>query len=197
MKSSILDFIQLVQEDCWYHGVDIIFHPDTDIELSKNMSVSGYWSDEDQELSVAVYHSEWLTTLAHEYGHFCQWKEKKFIDEKTINAYNQFDDWIEKDIELSEKEINNIIILIQKCELDCEKRALRFIKKYKLYKDEQLYIQKANSYVLGYQAAKIKRKWFKNSPSRVKSIYNSMPKTFTKKFVPTKKQMQLLLKSCF
>lgn len=197
MKNSVLTFLQLVQKDCLENGVNLVFHPDTEIKLSKRISVSGFWSDGDKELQVAVNHPEWLTVLAHEYGHFCQWKEKKFIDEKTIDAYSMFDEWIEKEIELDDLMIEEMITLIQKCELDCEKRALKFIKKYKLYFDYDLYIQKSNSYVLGYEAAKIKRKWFMVSPTRIKSICKKMPKTFTKTLKPTKKQLKLMLKNCF
>ena len=197
MKNSVLDFLQLVQQDCLESGVHLVFHPDYEIKLSKRISVSGFWSDRDKELQIATMHPEWLTTLAHEYGHFCQWKEKKFIDEKTIDAYNMFDEWIEKEIELDDLTIEEMITSIQKCELDCEKRALKFIRKYKLYLDKELYIQKSNSYVLGYQAAKIKRKWFVSSPTRVKTVCKNMPKTFTKTLIPTKKQLKLMLKNCF
>jgi len=197
MKNSILDFLRLVIKDCCDNGVELVFHPDVEIKLSKTVFVSGFWSDYDKELQVAIMHPEWLTTLAHEYGHFCQWKEKKFIDEKTIEAYNMFDEWIEKKIELDDLAIEKMITLIQKCELDCEKRALKFIRKYKLYLHKELYIQKSNSYVLGYEAVKIKRKWFKVSPTTVKSICKNMPKTFTKTLKPTNKQLKLMLKNCF
>jgi hypothetical protein len=197
MKNSPVSFLQLVQKDCLENGVELVFHPDTEIKLSKRISVAGYWSDYDKELQVAVMNPEWLVILAHEYGHFCQWKEKKFVDKKTIDAYNMFDEWIEKEIELDDLMIEQMITLIQKCELDCEKRALKFIKKYKLYFDYELYIQKSNSYVLGYEAVKIKRKWFVVSPSRVKSVCKNMPKTFTKILKPTNKQLKLMLKKCF
>lgn len=197
MKNSILKFLQLVQEDCLRHGVEIVFHTKSEIKLSKKISVSGYWSDDDRQLNVAIYCDEWLTVLAHEYGHFCQWKENKFIDKDTSNAYVLFDEWLEGKKELSKKRIDKVCELIQKCELDCEKRALAFIKKFKLYKNDKLYIQKANSYVLGYAAAKINRKWFKRPPSRLNPVYSSMSKTFTKSLTPNKKQLQLLLEHCF
>ena len=197
MKNSILKFLELVQQDCLRHGVEIIFHPKSEIKLSKKISVSGYWSDDERKLNVAIYCDEWLTVLAHEYGHFCQWKENKFLDKATSNAYVDFDEWIERKIELSEKKLEKTCELIQKCELDCEKRALKFIKEFKLYKDEKLYIQKANSYVLGYEAAKITRKWFKTPPSRTNIIFQNMPKTFTKSLKPSKKQLELLLITCF
>jgi hypothetical protein len=197
MKNSILKFLELVQQDCLRHGVEIVFHPKAEIKLSKKISVSGYWSDDDRKLNVAIYCDEWLTVLAHEYGHFCQWKENKFIDNATSNAYIDFDSWIDGKIELCKNKLEKTCKLIQECELDCEKRALKFIKDYKLYKDEKLYIQKANSYVLGYEAAKLKRKWFKTPPSRTSIIFDNMPKTFTKTLKPTKKQLKLLLETCF
>jgi NAD-dependent dihydropyrimidine dehydrogenase PreA subunit len=197
MKNSILKFLELVQEDCLRNGVKIIFHPKTEIKLSKNIGVSGFWTDVDKELHVAIYCDEWLTVLAHEYSHFCQWKEGKFIDDETTNALNDFDDWINGSKELSKKKLEKTCKLIQKCELDCEKRALKFIKKYKLYKNHKLYIQKANSYILGYEAAKIKRKWFKTPPYRTSKIFSNMPKTFTRTLKPSRKMLKLLLETCF
>jgi hypothetical protein len=197
MKNSILKFLELVQEDCYRHGVEITFHPKQEIKLSRKIGVSGYWSDEDRQLNVAIYCDEWLTVLAHEYGHFCQWKENKFVDIDTGNAYSDFDDWINGTKELSKKKLEKTCELIQKCELDCEKRALKFIKEFKLYKDEKLYIQKANSYVLGYQAAKVKRQWFKLPPSRTNKVFSNMPKTFTRTLKPSKKMLKILLETCF
>jgi hypothetical protein len=187
----------MVQEDCLRHGVEIILHPKQQIKLSRKIDVSGFWNDDDRELNVAIYCDEWLTVLAHEYGHFCQWKENKFVDKDTSEAYVLFDEWIDGRKNLSKKKLDKVCELIQKCELDCEKRALKLIKEYKLYKDEKLYIQKANSYVLGYSAAKVTRKWFKTPPSRTSLVFNSMPKTFTRTLTPNKKQLKLLLETCF
>lgn len=187
----------MVQEDCLRHGVEIVFHPKSEIKLSKKIFVSGYWDEQDKKLNVAIYCDEWLTVLAHEYGHFCQWKENKFVDKQTSDAYILFDEWIDGKKNLSKKKLDSVCELIQKCELDCEKRALKFIKEYKLYKDFKLYIQKANSYVLGYSAAKLNRKWFKKPPSRLDVVYESMSKTFTKTLTPNKKQLKLLLEHCY
>lgn len=197
MKNSILKFLEMVQEDCIRHGVEIIFHPKHEIKLSKKIDVSGFWNDDDKQLNVAIYCDEWLTVLAHEYGHFCQWKENKFIDKETSQAYILFDEWIDGRKNLSKKKLDSVCELIQKCELDCEKRALKLIKEFRLYKDEQLYIQKANSYVLGYAAAKLTRKWFKTPPSRTSLVFNSMSKNFTRTLKPNKKQLKLLLETCF
>ena len=110
---NALQFINFVQEDCLLHGVQLILHPSDKIELAENFNVSGYWSEEDRTLNVATHHDEWLTTLAHEYGHFCQWKDGKFSDQKTFNAYVNYDEWIVGEKELSKEELkaieNNLI----------------------------------------------------------------------------------------
>jgi hypothetical protein len=108
-----------------------------------------------------------------------------------------FDEWIDGKRELRKQKLDKYCELIQKCELDCEKRALKLIKEFDLYKDEKLYIQKANSYVLGYEAAKKTRKWFKTPPSRTSIVFKNMPKTFTKTLKPNKKLLKLLLETCF
>ena len=197
MKNSISKFLQMVQDDCSRHGVEIEFHPKTEIKLSKNIQVSGYWNDEERKLCVAIYCEQWLTVLAHEYGHFCQWKENKFSDKATSQAYSDFDDWIDKKKELSKNKLQKTCELIQACELDCEKRALKFIKEYKLDRNEKLYIQKANSYVLAYEAARVTRKWFKTAPSSVNKVFSNMPKTFIRTLKPSKKMLKLMLESCF
>ena len=197
MKNSILRFLEVVQEDCLRHGVEIIFHPKSEIKLSKKISVSGYWDEQERKLNVAISSDEWLTVFAHEYGHFCQWKENKFLDKQTSDAYIYFDEWLGGEIELSKKKVDKYCKLIQACELDCEKRVVKFIREFKLYKNETLYIQKANSYVLGYEAAKIARKWFKISPSRTLSVVDNMSKIFTRTLKPNKKQLKLLLENCF
>jgi hypothetical protein len=197
MKNSILRFLELVQKDCLQHGVEIVFHPRQEIKLSRKISVSGFWDEQDKKLNVAIYCDDWLTVLAHEYGHFCQWKENKFLDKTTSDAYIRFDEWLDGERELSKKYLDLYCELIQKCELDCEKRALKLIKQYSLYRDEKLYIQKANSYVLGYEAAKLTRKWFRVPPSRITDVFRNMPKSFTRTLKPSKKQLQLMLESCF
>ena len=48
MKNSILKFLELVQEDCLRHGVEIIFHPKSEIKLSKKMAENFYFVHKDR-----------------------------------------------------------------------------------------------------------------------------------------------------
>lgn len=165
--------------------------------MAEDFYVAGYWSEDDKQLNVAIAHDEWLTTLAHEYSHFCQWKENKFTDKKTANAYADYDEWLKGEIELTQKQIDLACKQIQKCELDCEKRTTKLIKKFNLCESVEEYVQKSNSYVLGYEASKKLRKWFKVAPSRIDSLVKTMPTKFVKELKPTRKQLNIMVRSCF
>ena len=89
-----LDFLLYVISDCKKHGVGVNLFPEEKLSFDDDLTVSGFWDWEDKSINVAVGFDEWLPVLAHEYGHFCQWKEKKFISKKYQEAYENFDDWI-------------------------------------------------------------------------------------------------------
>ena len=89
--------------------------------------------------------------------------------------------WSREQFRLKWSELsNNDVVIVSDLDEIIRPEALKFIKKFNLYKDPDMYVQKANSYVLGYEASKHLRRWFKQSPSYVKKIYTSMPKTFIK-----------------
>jgi hypothetical protein len=197
MKNNILQFIEMVQKDCLEHGVKLVLHPKEKIKLAKNMDVSGYWDESKKQLHVAIYTEEWLTILAHEYGHFCQWKEGKFVSDRETELFIDFEEWLRGIKELTQKRLLASCRMVQSCELDCEKRALKLIKKFSLTDDYSLYIQKSNSYVLGYEIVRKLRKWFKTGPSRFPEINKLMTKRFIKNFKISKKQIEIMKQKCF
>ena len=197
MKNNILQFIEMVQKDCLEHGVKLVLHSKKKIKLAKNMDVSGYWDEGKMQLHVAIYTEEWLTILAHEYGHFCQWKEGKFVSDKETDLFVDFDEWLRGTKELTQKRLLASCRMVQACELDCEKRALVLIKKFKLSNDYTLYIQKSNSYVLGYEVVRKLRMWFKSGPSKFSEINKLMKKSFIKDYKISKKQLEIIKKKCF
>jgi len=98
------------------------------------------------------------------------------------------------------KFIKNKIDKIKYLELDCEKRAVKNIKKYNLPVNIETYIQKANSYILFYNYVKETRQWSKpgNAPYALKnkelwslcptkfmpdSYYEKIPRKIYKKFI--------------
>ena len=86
--------------------------------------------------------------------------------------------WIQNKKINSKKAIeafHNTILL----ELDCEKRTVKKIKKYKLNFDIDIYVQKANAYLYGYGVS-FKKKIWPSRPYERPSVINKMPKSFLK-----------------
>lgn len=67
-------------------------------------------------------------------------------------------------------------------ELDCEKRTVKKIIKYKLDTiiDVTRYIQMSNAYIFFYLWMKARRRWYKidKEPYKISDIVSEMPKTF-------------------
>lgn len=196
MNNKTVRMIQHILDDCSKHNVELILYPETSLSLSKKIKVSGFWDESDKTIHVAVYGDEWIEVLAHEYSHFCQWKENKFISKEYSNAYIRFDEWLRGEKKISKTNREKYARLIQECELDCEKRAIKFLKKFRL-SNEKIYIQKANSYVLGYEAVLQTGKWFEVSPSRIDACWKKLPTTFVKSLKPNKKILNIMVESCF
>lgn len=198
MSDSITQFIMDVINDCSAHGVSLNLIPSKKLKIDIG-ELSGLWDENSKTISVAVHTDDWVKVLAHEYGHFCQYKEGKFSSDEENEAFNDIDDWLENKIELTEVQVDEKIKMIQDCELDCEKRATELIKKYKIDKDINItkYIQRANAYVLSYEAIKIKRKWFERSAHGIRKIINKMPKTFIEDYEMTEELKNLFLSECY
>lgn len=191
-------FLSYIRKKCKEHNVKLILKNAKKIKLSNKIYVGGYFSDEPNEceLACALKNQEYLNLLVHEYSHMEQWVDKSEIW-TNAKGTEMLDDWLEgKEIKNIDKKIDDLKL----CELDCEKRALRNIKKFNLPINLKTYIQKANSYVLFYNYIKETRRWSKpgNAPYSPKNIelwslcpdkfmpysyYNSIPKKIYKKFV--------------
>ena len=88
-----------------------------------------------------------FTTFVHEYCHFLQWKMKTPVFIESTPSLSKLQKWLNRDRKkLSMKHIR----LIQRMELDCDRKALAVIHKYELPVDIDAYIQEANSYILSY-----------------------------------------------
>lgn len=193
------NFIQVVKAKCKEHNVELLLKNSERIKFSDNMFVGGYFQDISPTqgiLACATSHPSYLQLLVHEFSHMEQWIEKSEIWENSKNC-GDVDEWI------GGKKVRNIankIDTIKLLELDCEKRAIKNIKKYRLPINTTLYAQKANSYILFYNYLKETRSWSKpgNSPYSEKnktlwkmcpnhmkptSYYETIPKKIYKKFV--------------
>jgi hypothetical protein len=88
-----------------------------------------------------------LYTFIHEYCHFLQWKYGCKIYKDSYKSLDKHEKWLSHKIETLDIEH---IRLIQKLELDCDKRVLQIIKKYDLDVDIADYCRESNSYILSH-----------------------------------------------
>lgn len=130
-------------------------------------------------IAVALKDPRWLETLVHESCHFDQMIENADVYLDCDKPRYSIWDWINGK-ELSEKYVKRIVRLSLECELDCEKRSVNKIKRFKLPIDTDEYTQKANAYVLFYNYIGLTRRWFDEGkePTRNPEIIELMSNRF-------------------
>ena len=123
--------------------------------------VGGYFDEANNKIVVRM-DEYFLEILVHEYCHYIQWKTNCKIWSEQEDSIDLMWKWINKDIELDKKHLNIIFDKIVKLESDCEKRAIKLIKKYGLDINLEQYIKSANAYLLFYDYVKEKRVWLRD-----------------------------------
>lgn len=137
-----------------------------------NTHCTGYWDDSDPndlQLKCMITNddSEWVSTFAHEYCHFLQWKDKPKIWHDYNSKLNGDDLYkIYNNKPISRHKLETALNIVRELELDCEKRTVWLLQQYKIPIDIRSYIRKANAYILFHNHAKVYRKWYplENSP---------------------------------
>lgn len=160
-------------------GVKLQLTNDKHIVITDNIKCSGYFQNPEKKeqgvLAVAtdMNMENWLSILVHESCHMDQWEEGcdiwKLADKLNPNI---IDEWLEGK-EFSDKKIDDAINSTRDLELDCEKRTIEKIKKFKLPINIDQYIQKANCYIFYHNYVRLTRTWYNinNNPITNKQIY--------------------------
>ena len=117
---------------------------------------------------------DWFPTFIHEYCHFRQHKDRLPIYMNSDDSFNNI--W--NSLEGEDKMKRGSIDVIQKVELDCEKRVVEIIKEYDLPFSVDQYIREANVHVLMYNEVYRYKKWFEISPFIFEEIYSTVPDSF-------------------
>lgn len=179
---NVKAFIKHVHSVAKLNGIKIQAHNSKSIRIDKGISVSGYFSSEEKKLAYAKKNKQWLEILIHESCHMDQFIEQTDIWMKAMDGF-LIDEWLQNK-NIPQGKINRAINHTRDLELDCEKRSVRKIKEWNLPVDIDLYIQRANCYVLFYNWLKETRKWStsKNSPYSNKNIYSKASKTWLKNY---------------
>ena len=177
MKKSYENFLELVKKKCKKHGVKLDIRNTTFVKLD-NIKCSGYFDGGDKpRLVVAGKRPDMASILVHEFAHLTQWVEGIELWDASNDSINKLTEW------LGGKRIKNIrkhIELCRELELDNEKRASKYVKKYNLGIKVSDYIRRANAYVLFYNCLLVSRKWSnpKNSPYTNKNLSKVMSNKF-------------------
>lgn len=117
-------------------------------------------------LRVGIRHDAWFLVFLHEYCHFLQDRDKTpwFADPAVIRSWNIFFEWLDG-APANAREVLRATRCIQSCELDCERRVIRLIKRHKFTSIcPSYYASAANIYIWQYEAARLFRAW--NKPER-------------------------------
>jgi len=154
------------------------------VMLHKKDNLNGYggWfgTDEgEEEFVVALNHHMGFEIFIHEYCHFLQWKtDRKFWD-SSCEHYDTLFDWVEnKEVTVSEEDLQASLHTILSIEHDCEKRVLKLMELNPVEDfDKDKYIRAVNAYLWSYHINKELRQRPKN-PIYSERVLEHMPNIF-------------------
>ena len=163
--------------------VDMLEH-DVEIKFLKHFKHAGEWLDIEKVFVCKIDNDieGWFQVFIHEYCHFQQWKDKKYSGGKWAKWDTELQLWLDGKLYLSKKKGKYFAARMRTVELDCEKRAVKEIKKYKLDIDISYYIQQANAYIYSYNILGEMGYWYKGMPCEVPEIIDLMPSKFVKRY---------------
>ena len=144
---------------------------------------NGYFCDEELELVVAADQpfDKWFRVFIHESSHMDQWHEGDpywdTVDFCGIDSGSIMELWLNHHVELNREQQQKMIMPSVYVELDCERRALKKILKYKLPLSPTEYAKRANAYVWFYLVMPYTRKWYEigEEPYNNQVILDYMP----------------------
>jgi hypothetical protein len=110
--------------------------------------------------------------------------------------------WLQHVVDLNPEQLKNVVDKVLEMELDCEKRSIEKIKKYKLPINVKEYTQKANAYMYFYRALAKTRKWTNKSksPYSLTNIWKQMPSKLLNSQADYKESnllVDLIVSECF
>lgn len=141
------EFLGICIFDMLKHGVNILFKK----RIYDSKECYPYFHEDPLTFALNYFESqiknkEWFTIFIHEYCHFIQWKNEK---KKWTIDYDYASEKLNKFLDKKSKSVDiESIRKVQELELDCDKKALRLMKKHQLDVDINLYTKYSNLYIL-------------------------------------------------
>lgn len=174
-------FLDHVKTECRNHGVRLYLSRATRVHSGSGIYCSGWFNGEVLSVAAGGPIENWLPILVHEFGHFGQWVDKDPTWTKTtIGGYDAnewLDEWLTGKTEMDPDTLQKVINKIVSNELNCERRAVKMIRKYKLPININSYIRGANAYIYFYHVCKEMRKWYNKDrvPYQMPEVLRVMP----------------------
>jgi len=136
----------------------------------------GYFNEGEKIIKIAKQATNFLETLVHEYCHFLQYINNSKIYLKSDKAILMVDAWFAGK-EFNQEKLEKAFFIIRAMERDCEKRAIKIIKKFNLQIDTKMYAKRANCYIYSHFLMEKTRKFYayKKSPYRSPIVLKIMP----------------------
>lgn len=164
--SKVDKFVQHVVGDLIKHKVNVNLLCDRPfLDDGDGIPCVGYFEATTPALYACITgkQSEWLGLLAHEYSHFRQFitKDKSWTSCELPDgrdATTVFFNWLTGS-RTSKRLVQKCVEITLKCEMDCERRVIKLIKRFDLPINLRAYVKKSNAYLYTYPFAMKHRRW--------------------------------------
>ncbi len=172
-KKSFVNFYKFADQYRQEHGGIFAFKNSKVVKVN-NFKCCGFFDEETMRIAAATQHRLFEETFVHEFCHFMQ-----FIEQcpEWVNADDKFwTDLEQKNLTLDSWDATKAIIAMER---DCEIRALKMNKKYRMFNAKR-YAQNANAYFYFYQYVFLNNCW-----PATGTLYDSrLPKMMPDKILP-------------
>ena len=205
MNKAVKEFIEHARSETKEANVRFVLSNTRYLVLKEEgyARVNGYFDEERSILKCAVKQplSKWLPILVHEYSHFQQSLKRTPSWVGCIvrgrDRSDEFFRWISGE-KKSVKLMEECMLKIVACELECEKWTVKNIRKFHIPIDTAEYVKKSNAYLLFYDYAFQNRTWYKvgREPYNVRQVLKAMPSRFLHSYRITPKYSDLYDKYC-
>jgi hypothetical protein len=195
-------FIAHVRKVAKEHGVKIKIKNTKHVrEPAGNTLCCGYFLESSNKKTIVVARgerpiSEWLGFLVHEYCHMMQWIERSPAYTNTFLKDGEDATYKLSLLENGEANYNKRLrrVYTKKtiaCELDCERRAVRAIKKFGLPINVEMYKRSAAITLYKYWVLCNTGKWIGDSFERKRSLINKVKPSLKGRFNCVPKEIEV------
>lgn len=189
ISKKVRKFISHVENHISQWGVSLVWGRGSNIQCF-GYTAAACFCEDDKVIKVASKNSFWLDNLVHEYAHFLQWIEGNKLFKLSGDAIIDIDNWFNKE-EISKSKLSRSFYILRSMERDCEMKASKIAKKFKLPIRTQAYARRANFYIYTHWIMEKERKFwaYSRDPMESKYIMSLMPNNFRKqthKSIPPK-----------